>query len=84
MKPIRLTKHARERLELRGVTEAEIIEAVKDGLREPAKGGRAMCRHNIPFTGKWHGQSYAIKQVAPIIKEEDTEIVVLTVYTFYF
>ena len=27
---------------------------------------------------------YAIKQVAPVIKEESQEIVVITVYTFYF
>jgi uncharacterized protein YuzE len=31
-----------------------------------------------------HRWRYAIKQVAPIIKEEANEIVVITVYTFYF
>ena len=29
-------------------------------------------------------QYYPIKQVAPVIKEEDDEIIVITVYTFYF
>jgi hypothetical protein len=32
----------------------------------------------------WQGQPYAIKQVALIIKEEANEIVVITVYSFYF
>jgi hypothetical protein len=30
------------------------------------------------------GKLYRIKQVAPVIKEETNEIVVITVYTFYF
>jgi hypothetical protein len=39
---------------------------------------------NFAFGQTWQGRSYAIKQVAPVIKEEATEIVVITVYTFYF
>jgi len=31
----------------------------------------------------WAG-IYAIKQVVPVIKEEANEIIVITVYTFYF
>lgn len=30
------------------------------------------------------GKSYRLKQVAPVIVEEANEIVVITVYTFYF
>ena len=33
---------------------------------------------------KWQDKFYAIKQVAPVVKEEANEIVVITVYTFYF
>jgi len=33
---------------------------------------------------KWQGSQYAIKKVAPIIKEETDKIVVITVCTFYF
>jgi len=43
-----------------------------------------MCRYNFLFNRKWQGKHYAVKQVAPIIKEESNEIVVITVYTFYF
>lgn len=84
MKPIRLTTHAREQAAERGATEAEVKEAVRKGAREPAKQGRELCRYNFAFARKWQGKSYAIKQVAPVIKEEPGEVVVITVYTFYY
>ena len=84
MKPTRLTRHAQERAILRGASEAEVKEAVQKGVREPAKQGRELCRYNFPFDDFWQGKPYAIKQVAPVIKEEAEEIVVITLYTFYF
>jgi len=48
------------------------------------KHGRELCRLSLGFDGYWHGKHYAIKQVVPVIKEEADEIVVITVYTFYF
>jgi hypothetical protein len=84
MKPIRLTKHAREQGRERGASEAEVREAVAKGSWGPAKRGRELCRYNFTFGKRWQGKAYAIKQVAPVIKEEAHEIVVITVYTFYF
>ena len=84
MKPIRLTRHAREQCVERGATEAEVQQAVKEGSREIAKLGRELCRFNVPFGRSWQGKVYAIKQVVPVIKEEPHEVVVITVYTFYF
>ena len=84
MKPIRLTRHAREQAEERGATETEVKEAIRKGSREPAKHGRELCRFNFPFGKRWQNNPYAIKQVAPVIKDEAREIVVVTVYTFYF
>lgn len=84
MKAIRLTRHAREQAVERGATEAEVKDAVRKGSREPAKHGRELCRYNFAFGRPWQGRPYAIKQVAPVIKEEAGEIVVITVYTFYF
>jgi len=84
MKTTRLTKHAREQCLERGATEAEVRHAIEHGSREPAKLGRELCRFNSSFGRTWQGNFYAIKQVAPIIKEETHEIVVITVYTFYF
>jgi hypothetical protein len=84
MKPIRLTLHAKEQCEERGATEAEVKQAIERGLREPAKRGRFMCRLNFQYNAEWQGKFYAIKQVAPIVAEAQNEIVVVTVYTFYF
>jgi hypothetical protein len=84
MKPIRLTKHAFEQCQERGTNEQEVRMAVEQGGREPVKKGREMCRFNFSFNSTWQGKFYAIKQVAPVIVDEPDEIVVITVYTFYF
>jgi hypothetical protein len=84
MKRIRLSIHAQEQALERGATQAEVQEAIRKGSREPAKRGREMCRYNFGFNRKWQGKHYLIKQVAPIIREGANEIVVITVYTFYF
>ena len=84
MKPIRLTHHAQEQCVERGATESEVREAIGRGTRQPAKLGRTLCRFNFPYGRLWQGKKYAIKQVAPVIAEKAREIVVITVYTFYF
>ena len=84
MKRIRLSKHAQEQALERGATEAEVKEAVRKGSRETTIRGREICRYNFAFNRWWLGKAYAIKQVAPVIKDEVDEIVVITVYTFYF
>ncbi len=43
-----------------------------------------MCRYNFPFNRPWQGKQYRIKQVAPVVKEEANEVVVIMVYTFCF
>ena len=84
MKSIRLTIHASEQCVERGATEEEVKQAIEQGAREPAKRGRVMYRLNFPFRAKWQGNFYAIKQVAPVVVEAQNEIIVVTVYTFYF
>ena len=95
MKRIRLSKHAEEQANERGATRPEMEEAVRKGSREPTIRGREICRYNFAFRRKWQGKYYAIKlatgrvrptggQVAPVINEEANEIIVITVYTFYF
>lgn len=32
----------------------------------------------------WQGQLYPVKQIAPVVAEHEEEMVVVTVYTFYF
>jgi hypothetical protein len=43
-----------------------------------------MCRLNFQYNKLWRGRRYAIKQVAPVIVEKQNEIIVVTVYTFFF
>ena len=84
MKPIRLTKHAYEQCAERGATEEQVHYAIRFGARKTAKRDRQQCACNFSFGQIWQGSFYAIQQVVPIIKEEEHEIVVITVYTFYF
>lgn len=83
-KPIRLSGHARSQLSFRGVTEEEIIETIRSGAWSLAELGRLECRKDFPFGKEWNGKIYATKQVRPIFVEEETEIVVVTIYTYYF
>ncbi len=84
MKRIRLTAHARLQCSERGATEEEVAQAVLNGTREAAKRGRLICRYNFPFNETWQKTVYPVKQVAPVICEEEGEIIVITVYTYYF
>jgi hypothetical protein len=36
------------------------------------------------FNAEWNGKSYSTKQVRPMFVEEADEIVVVTVYVYYF
>jgi hypothetical protein len=84
MKPIRLTKHAREYLTSRGFTEAEVEEAIRTCPWQRSELERWECRKDFPFDAHWNGRHYATKQVRPIFAEEPTELVMVTVYTYYF
>ena len=84
MKPIRLTKHARSYLRSRGFTETEVEETVRTSTRQPSELGRLECSKNFPYNAEWNGRFYATKRVRPIFVEETTEIVIITVYTYYF
>ena len=81
---VRFTKHAQEQCKERGASADEVLIAIKEGSKESVKHGRELCRYNFPFNKSWHGNVYPIKQVAPVIKTEEKEIIVITVYTFYF
>ena len=73
MKPIRFSAHALSYTWKRGFTEAEVQEAIRSSPWEPAELGR-----------QWNGKVYQTKQVKPIFVEEADEILVVTVYTYYF
>jgi hypothetical protein len=84
VKPIRLSKHALDYAEKRGFTVAEVEETIRTSAWSAAELGRLNCRKDFAFSKEWNGRFYATKQVRPVFAEEAGEIVVITVYTYYF
>jgi Domain of unknown function (DUF4258) len=84
IKPIVFTNHARQRLKERGTNEESVREAIRIGEAESARRGLVLYRLNQEFKKKWDGRYYGVQQVAPVVKEEDDRLIVITVYTFYF
>ena len=84
MKPIRLSGHARGYIHSRGFTEREVEETIRTAPWGPAELDRLEARKDFPFGRDWNGKRYGTKQVRPVFVEEADEIVVVTVYTYYF
>jgi hypothetical protein len=84
MKPIRFSKHALGYAASRGFTVAEVEAAIRTCAWSAAELGRLDCRKDFPFEQDWNGKVYATKQVRPVFVDEPGEIVVITVYTYYF
>ncbi|GFP27184.1 hypothetical protein HKBW3S42_00977 [Candidatus Hakubella thermalkaliphila] len=82
--PIEISPHACEQMVDRGVSEEEVMAAIRRGEAESAQKGRFTYRKNFQFGKVWRGRRYAIKQVAPIVARESDRLVVVTVYAFYF
>ena len=84
MKPIRLSKHALSYLEKRGFTRHEVEETIRTLPWKTAELNKMECKKDFPYNTLWNGKYYTTKQVRPIFVVEETEIVVVTVYTYYF
>jgi len=83
-KPIRLSEHARGYLVRRGFTEAEVYEVIRTSPWQPAQRERQEAIKDFPYQALWNGTFYATKRVRPIFVEDSAEIVVVTVYTYFF
>ena len=68
----------------RGADEEEVIKSIREGSYEPSRKGRILFRKNFIFNKSWRGKKYSIKQVAPVVVEEEKRLVVVTVYVYYF
>ena len=84
MKPIRLSTHAAGYVNRRGFTVAGVEDAIRTSPWQQAELGRLECRKNFAFGKEWNLKFYATKRVRPVFVEEASEIVVVTVYTYYF
>ena len=83
MKPIRLSGHASEQLAFRVASAGEVIDAIQTARWQQAELGRLECRKDYPYDAIWNKNHYQTKQVRPIFVEEEDEIVVVTVYTYF-
>jgi hypothetical protein len=83
-KPIILSNHALLQCKERGVEINEVKETIRNGVWEPAKKNRFSCKQNFQYNDYLYDSFYAIKQVEPVFVEETNEIVVITVYSYYF
>jgi hypothetical protein len=63
---------------------AEVEQAIRRTPWSQAELGRLDCRMDIPYEQEWNGKIYSTKQVRPVFVDEKEEIVVITVYTYYF
>jgi hypothetical protein len=84
MKRIRFSKHALGYAASRGFTVAEVEAAIRTCAWAAAELGRLDCRKDFAYGREWNGKVYATKQVRPVFVDEPGEIVVITVYTYYF
>jgi len=84
VKPVRLSGHAQQQLAARGTSGQEIVQAIANAPWQAAELGRLECRMDFSYGREWNRRVYATKQVRPIFVEEENEIVVVTVYVYYF
>ena len=59
-------------------------ETIQESPWQPAELGRLECRKAYPFGKEWNKKLYATREVRPIFVEEPGEIVVVTVYTYFY
>ena len=84
MKPIIFSQHANEQLVFRGTTVEEVIETINNAAWEPSELERLECNKDFVFENEWNKKYYKTKKVRPIFVKEENEIIVVTIYTYYF
>ncbi|HEY9811425.1 MAG TPA: hypothetical protein V6D13_19025 [Halomicronema sp.] len=84
MKPIRFSQHAIGYIPKRGFTLGEVEDAIRSSAWQTSEENRLQCRKDFPYNQEWNGEVYQTKRVRPIFVEKAAEIVVITVYTYYF
>lgn len=83
--PIVFSAHARQQMELRGATEAEVRVVVERGTHEAALRGRLKARLTFDFSqmSPVNQQLYRFKTVEVIWVRELDDTVVVTVLVYY-
>lgn len=83
-KAVRLTKHAEGYSRTRGFLFEEVRAAIRQGEWRPTEQGRWETEIESVYNSDWNGRRFKTKKVRPIFVEEPGEIVVITVYVYYY
>ncbi len=84
-KPIQFSKHAREQMLLRGATEEEVTQTIREEKWMPAKRDKHQAKRRFHF-GKLspvNRKEYRYKEIEPIFVEESDAVVVVTIKVYY-
>jgi hypothetical protein len=81
---VKFHPHARERMNERGASEADVKVTIEMGEKFQVKYNRTGFRRNLTFNCEWRGKYYNTKQVEVYAVKEDADWVVITVITKYF
>jgi len=81
---IELDPHAITRMQQRGAEENEVKKTVTEGIKIPAKYGRAGFKKNFIYNSEWNNKFYKTKQVIVYAEQEIDKLLVITVITKYF
>lgn len=82
-KSIKFSQHAFDNMADRGASKEEVELAIRTGECFPTKKGRLSFRKNFSYNAMWKGKFYQVKQVVPIVAEEPSRFVVVTVYVYF-
>ncbi|MGH2584902.1 MAG: hypothetical protein ACRDJE_08315, partial [Dehalococcoidia bacterium] len=63
---------------------AEVEETIRTAPWRPARTNCMEASNDFPYGAVWNGVVYATKRARPIVVEESSEIVVMTVYTYFY
>jgi len=80
---LKLIDHAKERAIQRGTTKEEIIQVITEGKEIKAKKDRKAKEKVFTYDREWLGNFYPHKKVVVIYKDENGDVIVITVKVFY-
>jgi hypothetical protein len=84
-KTVIISQHAQLQMLLRGADESEVLKVIEQGQWMPAKYERfqSKLRFNFDKPSPINGIAYRFKDVEAIFKEEEEQIIVVTVKVYY-
>ena len=82
--PIHFTSHALDSARKRGTNQTEIQMPILGATWRAAKLDRAEAEMEFDYSSEWNGQYYQFKKVNPVFVVEYDQIIVVTVYCFYY